>query len=173
VKEPLTIGVALTVPEPWGSMLQEQRAGYGDHVAWTIPTHITLLPPTQVTPDRALAVDEHLRHVAASHVRFAIGLRGTASFRPVTQTSFIVVADGAGQCTALADAVRTGPLRRRLPYPYHPHVTIAVDLPDEQHLQAESDLADFTLDFDAAEIERYELAEHGVWEPVASFPLTV
>ena len=168
---PLTIGVALTVPDPWGAALQERRAGYGDHVAWTIPTHITLLPPTQVPHSRSEAVDQHLREVATATEAFEVLLNGTSTFRPVTQTSFVVVEDGAKQCAVLAEVVRTGPLKRRLPFPYHPHVTLAAELDDEVHDRAERELSDFELRFGVGFLERFELTDHGVWESVASFPL--
>jgi 2'-5' RNA ligase len=167
----LTSGVALTVPDPWGTEIQERRAGYGDHVAWTIPTHITLLPPTQVSASKAMLVDEHLAWVAKTHQPFAVRLHGADTFRPVTQTSFVVVGSGGDECEALADAVRAGPLRRRLPFPYHPHVTIAVDLADDVHDRAEAEFGEFDLNFPVTWIERFELAEHGVWESMVSFPL--
>lgn len=169
--EALTIGVALTVPEPWGSKIQERRAGYGDHVAWTIPTHVTLLPPTQVSPEKAQLVDGHLSDVASGQSTFSVRLRGTDTFRPVTQTSFVVVDQGGAECRTLELAVRSGPLQRRLPFPYHPHVTLAVELADEIHDRAESDFSDFDCTFDVTCIERYELTDHGVWESMASFPL--
>ena len=50
----VTIGVSIAVPEPHGSLLQERRAGFGDAAAHGIPTHVTLLPPTEVA-DTALA----------------------------------------------------------------------------------------------------------------------
>jgi 2'-5' RNA ligase len=168
---PLTIGVALPVPEPWGSRLQERRAGYGDHVAWTIPTHITLLPPTQVSPGREREVDEHLRAVAAAHAPFEVQLRGTDTFRPVTQTSFVAVEGGSTESAVLAEAVRSGPLKRRLPFPYHPHVTLAAELSDEAHDRAEAELRDFSFDFTVNVMERYELTDHGVWESVTAFEL--
>lgn len=167
----VTVGVAITVPDPWGEQLQEQRAGFGDALAWTIPTHITLLPPTQVPAGRLGVVDEHLRESTIRFRVFDAVLRGTATFRPVSQTSFMVVAGGGSACERLAEQVRSGPLRRSLTFPYHPHVTIAVDLSDEQHDRAEEQLAEFHLDFPVTQIERYELAEHGVWESVAAFPL--
>lgn len=167
----VTVGVAITVPDPWGEQLQEQRAGFGDALAWTIPTHITLLPPTQVPAGRITVVDEHLRESAIGVPSFDAVLRGSATFRPVSQTSFLVVAGGGSACERLAEQVRTGPLRRSLTFPYHPHVTVAVDLSDEQHDRAEQQLAGFRLDFAVTQIERYELAEHGVWESVATFPL--
>jgi hypothetical protein len=44
----VTLGVSIAVPEPYGSLLQERRAGFGDPAAHGIPTHVTLLPPTEV-----------------------------------------------------------------------------------------------------------------------------
>lgn len=167
----LTLGVAITVPGPWGEQLQEQRAAYGDPLAWTIPTHITLLPPTQVPVGRMIEVDEHLREVAAGFASFDVVLNGSDTFRPVTQTSFIVVQRGSAECEQLAARVRSGPLRRSLPFPFHPHVTIAFDLADEVHNRAEELSAGFQLDFAASSVERYELADYGVWESVAEFPL--
>jgi 2'-5' RNA ligase len=161
--------VAVGVPDPWGLRLQERRAEYGDPRAWTIPTHITLLPPTQVRPSTAADVDAHLSEVAEHQKPFPVRLAGTDTFRPVTQTSFIVVTDGAAECTDLADAVRAGPLRRRLPFPYHPHVTLAVDLSDAVHDLAEADFRSFELTFEVTALERYQLTDYGVWEPVAAF----
>ena len=46
-----TIGVAIAIPEPYGGELQRVRESYGDPLARSIPTHITLLPPTEVQAD--------------------------------------------------------------------------------------------------------------------------
>jgi 2'-5' RNA ligase len=140
-------------------------------VAWTIPTHITLLPPTQVSPARAADVDQHLSAVTRGSQPFTVHLAGSDTFRPVTQTSFVVVKDGAEECAALARAVRSGPLSRRLPYPYHPHVTLAVDLADDVHDRAEAEFERFELTFEVRSLERYELTDYGVWESVAIFEL--
>ncbi|MGC5413367.1 2'-5' RNA ligase family protein, partial [Streptomyces sp. DT225] len=43
----VTLGVSIAVPEPYGSLLQERRASFGDPAAHGIPTHVTLLPPTE------------------------------------------------------------------------------------------------------------------------------
>lgn len=165
------MGVAITVPDPWGEDLQERRAAFGDTLAWTIPTHITLLAPMHVPVARIARVDDHLSAVAAVTPAFSALLKGSGSFRPVTQTSFVVVREGAQKCEWLAEKVRSGPLRRSLTYPYHPHVTIAVDLPDQAHDRAESEMSTFCLELPVTQIERFELAEHGVWESVATFPL--
>ena len=46
-----TIGVALAIPEPWATQLQDYRTALGDETATRIPTHITLVPPTEVDDD--------------------------------------------------------------------------------------------------------------------------
>jgi hypothetical protein len=48
---------------------------------------------------------------------------------------------------------------------------MAVDLDGEVHDRVEDELATFRLSFPVDAFERFELAEHGVWEPVAAFPL--
>ncbi len=42
-----TIGVAVAIPEPWASELQDYRTALGDTTATMIPTHVTLVPPTR------------------------------------------------------------------------------------------------------------------------------
>ena len=43
-----TIGVALAIPEPWATELQDYRTSVGDFTATQIPTHITLIPPVEI-----------------------------------------------------------------------------------------------------------------------------
>lgn len=166
-----TIGVAIAVPEPWGSQLQELRAGYGDRLAWTIPTHITLLPPTQVPEARLAEVDGHLADVASYVEPFDVELRGTGTFRPVTPTVYAVVARGVGGCEQLEARIRRGPLRRRLQFPYHPHVTLAFEVGDDVLDRAFEDSAGLDASFTATEFDRFELGEEGVWHPARTFPL--
>lgn len=166
-----TIGVAVAVPEPWGSLLQERRAGYGDPLAWTIPTHVTLLPPTRIKADRMSEVDAHLAEAASFVEPFLMELRGTGTFRPVTPTVYAVVTQGVGGCEQLEKRIRSGPLRRRLPFPYHPHVTLAFDVPEHVLDRAFVESADLHVVFEVTEFVRYELGEEGVWQPAQTFGL--
>ena len=43
-----TIGVAIAIPEPWATELQDYRLGIGDPTADGVPSHITLIPPLEV-----------------------------------------------------------------------------------------------------------------------------
>lgn len=164
-----TLGVAIAIPEPWGDDLQEQRAAYGDRLAWTIPTHITLLPPTQVSSKRLRDVDEHLRSLADATEPFQLTLGRSDTFRPVTQTVFLTVTEGRSACLALERRVRQGPLQRRLPFPYHPHVTLALDVPDDVLDKAMADYASFEASFPVTTLTRYDLGEEGLWQPEREF----
>src|SRR3712207_8607561 len=50
---------------------------------------------------------------------------------------FVAVARGIGNCELLADDVRRGPLARSLTFPYHPHVTVAHDVPADMQRSEE------------------------------------
>jgi len=168
-----TIGVAIAVPSPWGEDLQEARAGYGDTTAWTIPTHVTLLPPTQVPDRRMDEVDRHLADIASDEPAFRIELGGAETFRPVTPTAYLRLSSGADACRRLASRVRSGPLRRRLPYDYHPHVTLAFDLADDILDRAVADFSDFAASFESRQFSRFEVNDDGIWLAERDFDLSV
>jgi 2'-5' RNA ligase len=166
-----TIGVALAIPEPWASELQDYRTALGDETATKIPTHITLVPPTEVPDDRLAEVEKHLEQAAAGYAPFVIHLRGTGTFRPVSPVVFVMVAKGISACEQLALRVRRGPLDVQLQFPYHPHVTIAHHLPDERLDRAFRELAGFECVFDASEFHLYSHEDHAGWRPTREFPM--
>ena len=167
-----TIGVALAIPEPWASELQDYRTSVGDTTATMIPTHITLIPPVDVADDDLPLVEKHLTEVASSTAAFRVHLRGTGTFRPVSPVVFVTVVEGISACEQLAAALRRGPLTVDLQFPYHPHVTIAHHLPDEALDRAFGELADFESVFDAEEFHLYVHDEEKGWQPSRDFPLT-
>jgi len=166
------IGVAITVPEPHGAVLQAARARFGDPWAHFIPPHITLLGPTVVEHDAIEAVDEHLAAVAAAHVPFVVHLSGTGTFRPVSPVVFVTLADGTGGCSALERGVRSGVLAQEVQFDYHPHVTVAHEVADEQLDAAQVDLAAFDASFLVDSFHSYAHGDDGVWRPVRDFTLT-
>src|SRR5690606_21371766 len=95
------IGVAIQVPEPFSTQLQEARVRSGDPLARAIPPHITLLGPTVVEPDELGTVVDHLAKVAGRHEPFPVLLRGTGTFRPVSPVVFVQVAAGISECEQL------------------------------------------------------------------------
>lgn len=166
-----TIGVSIAVPEPFGAALQEFRVSLGDTPARHIPTHITLVPPAEVPETSLPAVEAHLTAAAVRQCPFRVRLRGTGTFRPVSPVVFIGVVEGISSCEMLAKATRSGPLGITSSFPYHPHVTVAHDVPDAQLDRAFVELADYEAAF---EVDRFWLYvhddEHG-WRPTQAFPL--
>jgi len=163
------IGVAVEVPEPYGPMLQEARAVVGDPLALSIPPHITMLGPTTLEADEVDEAEEHLRQIAAAHHPFVIRLRGTGTFRPVSDVVFVQVAEGIAECEALEARIRTGPLARDRRFYYHPHVTVAQDVPAVALDQAFAELAAFEAVFSVTSMHMYEHGVDEVWRPIRTF----
>ncbi len=164
-----TIGVAVAIPEPHGSELQAHRESFGDRLAASIPTHGTLLPPTPVPSDEMDFIEEHLRKVAEAEQCFEIHLRGTGTFHPVSPVVFVSVALGISDCERVAESVRSGPLYRALDFPYHPHVTVAHDLPSAVLDRAFDELAGYDIRFCVDGFSLYEHGRDGVWRPRRDF----
>jgi len=136
------IGVALSIPEPWATELQDYRSSI-DPSAALIPTHITLVPPTVLDESQVGGVEDHLVQVADELSTFDVHLRGTGTFRPVSPVVFVSLVEGISQTEQLAAAVRTGPLAIDVEFPFHPHVTVAHHLSDEVMDRPFEDLSGF------------------------------
>ncbi|MFC5380188.1 2'-5' RNA ligase family protein [Aquipuribacter nitratireducens] len=167
----VTLGLAVPVPEPWAARLTAEREATGDPVARSVPPHVTLVPPVVVPADAVAAVLAHVRDRVRTRRSFTLRLRGTGTFRPVSQVSFVTVADGAAECDDLQEHVRCGPLTRRLGFPYHPHVTVGHDVPDDALDAAEDRLADFDVSFTVASVSLFRCGTDGVWRVLADAPL--
>jgi len=163
------IGVAIAIPPPHGRTLQAWRQRLGDPEAMRVPPHVTLLPPTAIPYERLDLIEEHLRRIASEEAPFAMTLRGTGTFRPVSPVTFVQLAAGISDCERLERRVRSGPLHRELKFNYHPHVTVAQDVPDEALQQGFDALADFTATFDVPGFTLYEEGRDKVWRPQREF----
>lgn len=166
-----TIGVAIAVPEPWGSQLQDYRLSLGDPHATGIPTHITLMPPFEIAVDDLPRIEKHLVEASTCSDAFRIHLRGTGTFRPVSPVVFVTVVEGISGCERLAFAVRRGPLETRLKFPYHPHVTVAHHVDDEALDEAYEGLAGFVARFRVQSVQLFCRDADGRWRQDTEFPL--
>ncbi len=167
----VTLGVAVAVPEPFAQALRDGRAATGDPAAAAVPPHVTVVPPVQVAPDQVEEIVTHVRQVAAGLEPFVVTLIGTGTFRPVSDVVFVQVVDGARACDRLQERVRTGPLHRRLGFPYHPHVTVAHDVPAPALDAVQGQLADFRAAFDVQAVSVYRCGDDGIWRVLAEAPL--
>ncbi|GAA0466073.1 2'-5' RNA ligase family protein [Streptomyces stramineus] len=168
----VTLGVSIAVPEPYGSFLQKRREGFGDPHAHGIPTHVTLLPPTEVDDSCLPAIEEHLAGVAALGRPFRMRLSGTGTFRPLSPVVYVNVVEGSSSCAWLQKRVRdaSGPVARELQFPYHPHVTIAHGIAEEAMDRAYAELADFEAAWTINGFALYEQGADGVWRLEREYP---
>ena len=166
------IGVAIDIPEPWGGMLTRRRSDAGDPQAAYTPAHVTLLGPTEVATDALPAVEKHLESLATAQQPFTIHLRGTGTFRPITEVVFVTLAMGISECELLAAAIAAADgVQRDSRFPYHPHVTVAQDVPSEALDAVFEDLADFSAKFHVASFTLFSHGGEGPWRPRRDFPL--
>ncbi|MCQ0024037.1 2'-5' RNA ligase family protein [Streptomyces somaliensis DSM 40738] len=167
----VTLGVSIAVPEPYGSLLQERRAGFGDAAAHGIPTHVTLLPPTEVDAERLPGIRAHLAAVAAAGRPFPMRLGGTGTFRPLSPVVYVRVVEGGEACARLQQRIRdaSGPLQRELHFPYHPHVTVAHGIADEAMDRAFAELADFEAAWTVRSFALYEQGADAVWRKLHTY----
>ena len=165
------VGVAVAVPQPHATILTGWRRQVGDPAADLVFPHVTLLPPTRVASDALPEVESHLMRAAKTRDPFVMHLTGTGTFRPVSPVVFIQVASGLSDCELLEREIRSGPLERELEFPYHPHVTIAQDVPDAQLDEAYEGLSDFVARFTVENIVLFQRDGRGEWDWRAEFPL--
>ncbi len=170
--ESAVIGVVVDVPEPWAQLLVDWRTKCGDPQASVVPPHVTLLPPTEVPVADRTSIAGHLAEVARRHPPFSLRLRGTDTFRPVSEVVFVAVADGVPDCAQIATDVRSGPLQRPLAFPYHPHVTVAHDVPPDMLDMVAGELSDLAVDFRVEHFTEFEQLPSGAWAVARQYPLT-
>jgi 2'-5' RNA ligase len=169
---PTRVGVAINIPEPWGGVLTRRRGEAGDPQAAYVPAHLTLLGPTEVALDSLPAIEKHLAAVASAHPPYTVHLRGTGTFRPVTEVVFVAVAAGISECERLAAAIGSADeLRRETRFPYHPHVTVAQDVPAAALDAVFDDLAGFSARFEVTGFTLFSHTGEGRWRPRRDFPL--
>jgi 2'-5' RNA ligase len=156
------VGVILGFPDRVAAELRAWRASFGDPMADRIPAHITLITTTET--DDWDATVRHVRAVAARARPFTVGLRGTGSFRPVSPVVYLNVLDGFRECVRLHEELQQGPLERDLPFPYHPHVTVAHDVPADRLDEAETALGSYSESFTVASMGLYEHDADGFWQ---------
>lgn len=167
------VGVAIGIPEPFGSQLRAARASFGDPQAATVPSHITLVPPTVVHDGEVEALGDRLTRAASALAPYPLRLRGTGTFRPVSPVVFVAVSQGISYTEMLAKSVRSalGSAATEPEFPFHPHVTVAQDVDDAALDRAYDELADFECEFRVESFALYLHDDEAGWAPRRDFAL--
>ena len=161
------LGVIARLPEPLGIHVQAWRRALGDPAAGRILPHLTLVPPQTVAErdlERAAALVER---AAAGAVPFVVELDGAATFLPDAPVAYLAVREGGPALHDLEVALQESPLDRRT-HPFHPHVTVLQDRPDERIEAAAAELAGFRAAFPVRELALMREEPDKVWRPLAT-----
>lgn len=167
----ITVGVSIAIPEPFGEALRDKRHSFGDAMADRIPSHITLAPPLLIDEAGIDALTADLRDVAQGFEPFTVSLLGTGTFRPISPVVFVAVSQGIAQIELMAESVRRSIDAPEPEFPFHPHVTVAHNVPEEALDRALDDLSDFRCTFEVDAIHLYVDDVDRGWVPTSHFPL--
>lgn len=167
----VTIGISIPIPEPYGSQLRAMRASFGDPMAETVPSHVTLIPPLDYEPEEIEGVHASLERASATLPPFPMRLRGTGTFRPVSPVVFVAVSQGISYTEMLAKCVRDALDVPEPDFPFHPHVTVAHNLDDASLDRAYDELRLFECQFSVDEFALYYHQGELGWVPQRSFRL--
>lgn len=124
------IGVVLLVPQPLATELDGLRRALGAEERERIPTHLTLVSPTNVRDRDLLVALDHVRRAAAASGPLELALGPAVSFAPVTPTVHLAVGGPGEQGLAELHTALTSspPLDRPRELEWVPHVTLAQEV---------------------------------------------
>jgi 2'-5' RNA ligase superfamily len=125
------------IPDPLGKFLDDLRRilvpGCSPHA------HVSLLPPRPLAVDWPVA-SEKVRTVLQGCPPFEVELTKIEVF-PVTDVIYISIGHGASELRRIHTEMNSGPLEFQEPFSYHPHITLAQELPREK-VAATTELAE-------------------------------
>ena len=113
------------IPSPLGEFLDGLRKELVP--SCSLRSHVSILPPRPlIHPEREAhdQIERECRHTP----RFRIEVGGIRAF-PVTNVIYIEVATGQRELRQMHDSLNSDALEYKEPYFYHPHITVAQQLP--------------------------------------------
>ncbi len=117
--------LVIYIPDPLGRFLDDLRRELAPDC--NPHAHVSVLPPRPLGVDWREA-SEQARALAEECRCFDIELNGLKMF-PVTDVVYIELGNGASELHALHAAMNSGALEFEEPFIYHPHVTVAQEIP--------------------------------------------
>lgn len=115
------------VPEPLGSFLTNLRTELVP--ACRLQSHVTLLTPRPLANPTWALIDE-LRRATSDLGSFEVEL-GSLEVFPVTNVIYVSIARGREEIIAMHDRLARDMFAYKEPYPFHPHITLAQEIPED------------------------------------------
>jgi 2'-5' RNA ligase len=120
--------LVIYIADPLGGFLDDLRRelvpGYNPHA------HVSVLPPRSLLVDWRIA-SKQARSLTEGWAPFDVHLAEIGIF-PVTNVVYLEVGKGASELKKMHRAMNQGPLGFDEPFPYHPHITLAQEIPPGQ-----------------------------------------
>lgn len=155
-----TLGVVIPVPEPQRSVLREWRRVYGGAATEPIAPHITLISGSYGESWEQAA--RQVRRVAQGSACFEVRLASVGSFRPASEVVYLPLAAGAERCWELHRQLLADQLRHESQFEYHPHLTIAQNVPSADLDAAQEQLREVELSFEVRTLQLFD-TRGGAW----------
>jgi 2'-5' RNA ligase len=128
--------LVIYIPDPLGRFLDDLRRELAPHS--NPHAHVSVLPPRPLAVDWRVAA-EQARELTEGWAPFEIELTGLQMF-PVTNVIYLEIGAGAAELRRIHAAMNTGALEFEEPFPYHPHITLAQEI-SQQEVPATHELA--------------------------------
>lgn len=120
--------LVIYVPDPLATFLDDLRR---ELVPQCNPrAHVSVLPPRPLDVDWKIA-SAHVRALMESWSPFEVELTDIRTF-PATDVIYLELGKGSAELHRLHDAMDKQALAFREPFAYHPHVTLAQEIPQPQ-----------------------------------------
>lgn len=117
--------LVIYIPDPLGRFLDDLRTelvpGCNPHA------HVSVLPPRPLAVDWQVA-SEQVKECAGNWTPFDIEL-GQIRIFPVTNVIYLELGRGAEEMFRIHAAMNSGALEFEEPFAYHPHITLAQEIP--------------------------------------------
>lgn len=97
-------------------------------------SHVSILPP-RLLPGSEADAEKMLRETARDSAAFEVVL-GAVEVFPVTNVVYVAVAQGGESLHRMHDQLNSGSLAYAEPFAYHPHITLAQEIPTAHHAEA-------------------------------------
>jgi len=117
--------LVIYIPGSLGCFLDDLRRELVPH--YNPHAHVSVLPPRPLAVSWQAASDE-ARALTEAWTPFEIELTGLQIF-PVTEVIYLEVGAGASDLRRMHEAMNAGALEFQEPFPYHPHITLAQEVP--------------------------------------------
>jgi 2'-5' RNA ligase len=161
------------IQSPLGKFLDELRLDLAP--ACQPRAHVTVLPPRWLKAPENVAKAE-LRDLVSQLHAFEVKL-GDIELFPVTDVVYVAIEAGAAELRRMHRILNVGAAESEEPYAFHPHITVAQNLPDgdvQAILKRARDLwrpwpgkKSFTVE----ELSFVQNREHEGWVDLMHFPL--